>query len=71
MKLAELEREAAALPETERVTLVCALLDTLPLPDWDVSDEEVARRDKEIETGESQPMSHEEFIAAVQRERER
>jgi hypothetical protein len=71
MKLAELQREAAALSQNERVTLVCSLLETLPAPDFNISDEEVLRRDKDLETGVVEAMSHEEFIAAVQRERNR
>jgi putative addiction module component (TIGR02574 family) len=71
MSLAEIQREAAALPQDERVALVCSLLDTLPPPDFDVSDEEVMRRLKDLETGATEPMSHEEFVAAVQHKRGR
>lgn len=71
MSLAELEREAAALPQNERVTLICSLLETLPPPDYDVSDEEVDKRVKDLELGAAKEMSHEEFVAAVQSERGR
>ena len=70
MKLAELQQEAAALPQAERVTLVCSLLDTLPAADFEVSDEEVLQRDKDLETGAVAPMTHDEFVAEVQRERD-
>jgi hypothetical protein len=40
------------LGERDRVDLVCKLLDTLPPPGTDVSDEEVARRERELDKGE-------------------
>jgi hypothetical protein len=39
MKLEEIEKEAIALTEHERIDLVCRLLDTLPPAGTDVSDE--------------------------------
>ena len=61
MKLEEIEREAIALGERDRVDLVCKLLDTLPPPGTDVSDEEVARRERELDKGEVDELSHDEF----------
>ena len=71
MKLAEVEHEALALPERERASLAAKLLDTLPPPGTDVSDEEVERRERELESGEVAPVLHEEFVRRVQRERGR
>jgi len=71
MKLAEIEREALALPEPERAFLAAKLLDTLPPPDTDVSDDEVERREEELESGQVTAISHEEFIPRVQNERGR
>lgn len=71
MKLAEIEQEALALTEDERATLASKLLDTLPLPGVDVSDDEVERRERELESGEVAAISHEEFVRRVQAERER
>jgi len=69
MKLEEIEREAIALAEEERIDLVCKLLDTLPPPGTDVSDEEVAKRDAELDNGEVEELSHDEFVRRVKRER--
>src|ERR1044072_2759360 len=69
MKLAEIEQEALALSDTERASLAAKLLDTLPPPGTDVSDEEVERRERELDSGEVTPILREEFIRRVQQER--
>lgn len=71
MTLSEIQQEAIALPERQRVDLVRALLDTLPPVGIDVPDEEVKARDQEMESGEVGPLSHEEFVRRVQAERGR
>ena len=71
MKLQEIEREAMGLSESERAELVLALLNTLPAPGADIADEEVFRRDAELESGSVEPMMHEEFIRRVRDERGR
>ena len=71
MKLAELEQEVLALPERERASLASKLLDTLPPPGTDISDEEVERRERELESGQADAISHEEFVRGVQQERGR
>jgi putative addiction module component (TIGR02574 family) len=71
MKLAEIEREAMALPEKERASLAAKLLDTLPPEGTDITDEEVERREQELESGQVEAISHEEFALRVQRERGR
>ena len=71
MKLEEIEKEAVALSELERADLVCKLLATLPPPDMDISDEEVLEREREMESGAVEPLSHEEFVRRVQKERGR
>jgi hypothetical protein len=71
MKLEEIEREAIALTEHERVDLVCKLLDTLPPPGTDVSDEEVAKRESELDKGEVEELSHEDFVRRVEKDRGR
>ena len=68
MKLAEIEQEALALSDQERATLAAKLLHTLPPLFTDVSDDEVERREREMESGEVTAISHEEF---VQRDRGR
>ena len=71
MNLAEIEQEALALPERERASLAAKLLDTLPPPGTDVSDEEVERRELELESGQATAISHEEFVRRVEQERRR
>lgn len=44
MEFAELERQALALSERDRASLAVSLLETLPAPGMDVSDEEIERR---------------------------
>jgi hypothetical protein len=66
MTLNEIQKEAIALPERERVDLVQTLLDTLPPTGFDVSDQEVALREQELETGKIEALSHEEFVRRVQ-----
>ena len=59
------------MDEPERVALVLKVLDTLPVPTADISDEEVLRRDEELETGAVTPLTHEEFVRGVQQARRR
>ena len=67
----EIEQEAKALSRKQRATLVAALLDTLPAPGTDVSDEEVARRERELESGAVAAISHGEFVRRVTKARGR
>jgi putative addiction module component (TIGR02574 family) len=69
MKLAEIEQEALALSDSERASLAAKLLDTLPPAGTDVSDEEIERRERELESGEVTPISREELDRSLQRER--
>jgi hypothetical protein len=71
MSLAEVEKQALALNEEERGRLAALLLETLPPPGTDVSDEEVWQREADLETGRVQPISHEEFVQLVEQERRR
>jgi hypothetical protein len=69
MELAEIEREALSLSETDRARLAARLLVTLPPPEVIISDEEVDRRDRELDSGTVQAISHEELVSRVMRER--
>ena len=71
MKLAEIEQEALALPDRDRASLAAKLLDTLPPPGTGISDDEVERRERELESGQVAAISHEEFARRVQQERGR
>ena len=67
----EIEQEALALPDRDRASLAAKLLETLPPPGTDVSDEEVEQREREMESGQVNAISHEEFIRRVQEQRGR
>jgi hypothetical protein len=69
MKLKEIEHEALLLDERERAVLAASLLETLPPPGMDVSDEEVLQRDAEAETGRVKSISHQEFVRRVRKAR--
>jgi hypothetical protein len=69
--LSQIQQEAVALPEPQRIDLLRALLDSLPPTGSDVSDDEVAARDREMDNGTVEPLTHEEFVRRVQAERGR
>ena len=71
MSLLEIEQAAQALSLGERAALVTTLLDTIPGPDTDVSDEDVLRRDRELEDGSVQAISQAEFVRRVEMARGR
>jgi hypothetical protein len=71
MKLQDIEQEALGLSESERAKLVLSLLRTLAAQGADVTDEEVFRRDAELEAGSVEPMLHDEFVRRVREERGR
>ena len=68
MKLQEIEQEALGLTERERPELVLSLMSTLTAPEAAISDEEVFRRDAELENGSVEPMLHEELVRRVREE---
>jgi len=69
MGLAEIERATLQLAESERASLAATLLDTLSAPGTDISDEEVERREAELESGEVMAISHEDFVSGVRQAR--
>ncbi len=69
MTLQQVKKEALTLAEAERVELVLALMETLPMPQMEVSDEEVLRRDAEAESGDVDLLDHDEFVRRVQENR--
>jgi hypothetical protein len=71
MQLAEIEQAAMGLPDGERASLVAKLLDTLPPPGTDVSDDEVEQRERELNSGQVTAISHQEFVRRVQAQRGR
>lgn len=71
MSVAEVEKEALALPETERARLAVSLLETLSPSGTEISDEEILQRDADLESGRTEEISHAEFVRRVERERGR
>lgn len=69
MSFLEIEQEAKALSSRERAALVTTLMNTFPDAGVEVSDEEVARRDQELEQGTVEAISQAEFVRRVERER--
>ena len=65
MSLIEIERAALKLSDREKADLVCKLLEALPSEDQDVSDEEVAERERKVENGELEELSQDEFVRRV------
>lgn len=61
MTLVEIAKEASSLSEEERASLATALLGSLGLPNYDISDEEVARRRLEAENDPNVMISYEEL----------
>jgi hypothetical protein len=71
MKLQDVEREALVLSKADRASLVLSLMETLSAPGSDVDDQEVLRRDAQMEAGEVGEISHEEFVRRVEEDRQR
>ena len=63
--LAEYKEQVAALPVEQRASLASFLLHTLPDPDYDVSDEEVAERVRQTKSGEIPTISMDELRKGV------
>ena len=63
--LAEIEKQAAALPVEHRAALASFLLHSLPEPDHDISDEEVAERARQVKAGEVDLITFDELRRGV------
>jgi hypothetical protein len=71
MNLAQIEQETLCLSESDRAALVLALMASLKAPGSEISDQEVAEREEELETGGVTPMLHDEFVKRVREDRGR
>ncbi len=71
----EIEKTVLALPVEQRVWLAESLLESLPAigEDWSEAEEiaEAERREREIETGQVQPLSETEFLRRLEAGRRR
>ena len=65
MKLEEIVKEAAKLPEEERASLASRLLHGLETPVYEVSDEEVFRRMREADEDPRVMISFDELVSGL------
>ena len=68
---ADFKEMAATLPVDQRASLASFLIHTLPAPDYDVTDEEVAERIRETRSGEVATISMAELREGVFADRHR
>jgi hypothetical protein len=71
VSLAEFKRQTAALPVEQRASLASFLLHSLPEPDYDVSNEEVVERLRQMKSGEVSTISMAELREGVFSDRRR
>jgi hypothetical protein len=57
VSFADIKKQTAELPIEQRASLASFLLHSLPEPDYDVSDEEVAERLRQLKSGEVSTIS--------------
>ena len=69
MSLAEIERIALELPEKDRTLLAATLLESVAPELLNHAEDEVDRRERELETGAVEEISYEELLKRVNAER--
>jgi hypothetical protein len=67
VQLADIQKQARELSEEDREGLVAFLLHGLSRAPSGPDDDEVGRRDAEMDSGAVTPISHNEFLAQVGR----
>lgn len=65
--LSEVTKQADTLSLEDKAGLVSHILDSLPDAPTGPDDDEALRRDEEMNSGEVQPISHEQFLSEVGR----
>lgn len=65
--IADIQKQAKELCEEERDGLVAFLLHGMSGLPMGADDEEVSRREAEMDSGSTSPISHDEFLAQVGR----
>lgn len=63
--LAEVQQGADRLSHEDRTGLLAHLIHTLPNAPSGADDAEVLRRENEMDSGQVEPISHDEFVAQV------
>ena len=67
VRLADVQKQAAELSFEEKEGLLAFLIHELPGPLSGADDEEVLRREEEMDSGAVEAISHEEFLNRVGR----
>lgn len=67
--LTQVQKQADELSTEDRQGLLAYLIHSLPSPPLGADDHEVMRREAEMDSGEVQAISHEQFLAEVGRGR--
>lgn len=65
--LAEIQEQAAGLSSEERKSLLAYLIHSLPGAPLGPDDDEVKRREEEMESGAVKGLTHEQFLKEVGR----
>jgi len=65
--LSEVTKQVDTLSPEEKAGLVSHILDSLPDAPNGADDDEALRREEEMNSGEVQPISHEQFLSEVGR----
>lgn len=65
--LSEVTKQADTLSLEDKAGLVSHILDSLPDAPTGPDDDEALRRDEEMNSGEVQPISHEQFLSELGR----
>lgn len=69
--LAEMKSKVAAMPVQDRGSLATYILDQLPESEYDVSDDEVAERARQMQSGEVELLTLDQLRSAVMQDRGR
>ena len=62
----EIIAKASELADNDRATIAARLIEGLPAPSYDVSDEEVEKRRRELESGAVEDISLDELKAGLE-----
>ena len=67
--LAEIQEQVSSLPVGDRGKLASFIIEHLPVSDYDVSDEEVVERAREMNAGEVELLTWEQLRRGVMQDR--
>ena len=68
VRLMDVQMQAAELSMEEKESLLAFLIHELPSPPPGANDDEVLRREEEMDSGAVEVISHEEFLSQVGRQ---